>query len=216
MTLMEAFIADAIKRYQEPERRGVSRGTAIGPFKSKFVASLHSLLNHPLKVIADHSGVSYGNLRLLRTDNSFKNLIQSHQDDFAENYLWPFLTEGSKNLFEVFPQRHGYKTLEPISLVDGLSDAESYSPELKTVIASKFMRMVTRFGIKQYLDSSDRLAYLLEKWNAPELNRRILETVIPLGDEMIWSTLQNTDASEDERNAAILCSRLVSRLYLTT
>jgi hypothetical protein len=56
---------------------------------------------------------------------------------------------------------------------------------------------------------------MLDKWNEPELNKQIFATLIKLGNEMICSTLQNADASAEDRNTAVDCSQLVYKASLT-
>ena len=85
------YIQDQLDRYDEPERKGTPRGSAVGVSKNKFHAALLlSLTNRTPKDIAQEVGVSYGLLRKWSTEPEFKRVkTRTHAifSQLVENYI---------------------------------------------------------------------------------------------------------------------------------
>lgn len=83
------YIARKELDYSEPLRAGTPRGEKIGFSIQKYLASLFvGLTNIPLKKLAEDLnrkyGLSYGLLRKWRTEEDFKDAVQTQAEEFAD------------------------------------------------------------------------------------------------------------------------------------
>jgi len=71
MTLLEHYIEFSNREFQEPDRKGIEKGNAIGFYRGSHNAALFSLYNFEQKEIARLAGISYDFLRKQRTNKSY-------------------------------------------------------------------------------------------------------------------------------------------------
>ena len=86
-TFLQSFIKQEISRYVEPTRQGTARGEPVGLSSVKFKSTLFFLTSLPGKKIAEAANVSYGILRVWRTESSYRNMIEKHIEAFARNVV---------------------------------------------------------------------------------------------------------------------------------
>lgn len=86
-TKLQCFIIKQIADYREPERQGTAKGEPIGLSSSKYKSTLLFLTNLKGKEIADTVDVSYGLLRVWRTEEQYLAVIDRHIRTFAGNVV---------------------------------------------------------------------------------------------------------------------------------
>jgi hypothetical protein len=82
-TKLLSFISNQIASYIEPERQGTARGEPIGLSSIKYRSTLLFLTNLKGKEIAEAVSVSYGLLRVWRTEDPYLTAIERHIRTFA-------------------------------------------------------------------------------------------------------------------------------------
>ncbi len=82
-TKLQSFITEQTSRYKEPERQGTAKGEPIGLSSNKFKSTLLFLTNLKVKEIAEVVDVSYGLLRVWRTESPYLKAIDQHARAFA-------------------------------------------------------------------------------------------------------------------------------------
>ena len=82
-TKLQFFITEQTERYVEPERQGTAKGDPIGFSSVKYKSTLLYMTNLKGKEIAEAVGVSYGLLRVWRTEGPFLTTIERHIRTFA-------------------------------------------------------------------------------------------------------------------------------------
>lgn len=217
MTLLELYIEDRKKIYREPERRGTQKGHEIGMFLGRFTALINSLYDHNQKEIAERSNISYAFLRKIRTESVYKKAMEMFYDVFANEYVIFYILIGMiskvRRSNSVNPDDDYIEF--PYDLESSFRDVSSYSHGLKTVIAGAIVHHLETEGIDLWLGFYDKLIYMLSKWNAPELNKKIFLTVTSLGTEIISNTLINEQVSEEQRKKAAECILFIKELSAT-
>lgn len=83
ITLLRKFIDTETSQYIEPVREGTAKGDAIGLSATKYKSTLLFLTNLKGKEIAEAVGVSYGLLRVWRTEPQYRFAIDIHERTFA-------------------------------------------------------------------------------------------------------------------------------------
>ncbi len=82
------FIQKKVRTYAEPARRGTAKGDLIGFSKKKFSVTLASALSDlNAQGISRLARVSYGVVRVWRTEHEFKILVEKNQKEFCEFFL---------------------------------------------------------------------------------------------------------------------------------
>ena len=102
-----------------------------------------------------------------------------------------------------------------LSPEEAFADVSFYTPVLKNDIVELIKEKVEEKGIAWLEVCMDRIFCLMSLWNAPDLNKEILRTVVALGDELICSTIGNVNTTEEMRSRAISCIHFISRLTTT-
>jgi len=82
-TKLQSFIKEHTAHYVEPERQGTAKGEPIGLSSSKYKSTLLFLTNLKSKEIAEAVSVSYGLLRVWRTEAPYLTAIDRHVRTFA-------------------------------------------------------------------------------------------------------------------------------------
>jgi hypothetical protein len=97
-TKMITFIKKEIASYVEPIRQGIAKGELIGLSSIKYKSALLFLTNLKGKEIAEAVSVSYGILRVWRTESSYLQVIDRHKETFARNVIKSLceVVEGTK------------------------------------------------------------------------------------------------------------------------
>lgn len=90
--LFSEFASDRVREYREPQKVGTPKGYEIGFSRSKYEATIWSLLNAPLRDIAKKLGISYGVLRKWRTEKKFLE-VESEQAVALAEMLMRLITE---------------------------------------------------------------------------------------------------------------------------
>lgn len=216
MTLLEFFIDDCNKAFREPERKGVQKGLDIGVFRGRFNAALYALYNFEKKEVARLAGITYPFMRKLVVEEKFKKQHVLLLDLFTENYLYPYLTDGYIVKSDLLAPTYsnckiydGNKVILPYEVDELFADAENYSLILKGLISSDIPTYLNQMGILRWLNSRERLLYLLTKWNEPEMNRKIFSAIFPLGEEVIRRTLDRVSIPEPLKADALNCIRFM-------
>ncbi len=217
MTLLQLYIDDSNKLFQEPERRGTQKGNEIGIFRGRHNAAMNSLFNFDQKEIAHRSDISYAFLRKLRTEKAFKDLIDVYRFDFLEKYVSPYLFQDKviRNHILMFATDVSKYATIPSCLDCVFDDSDTYAPELKVTIAKQIIYTFEHEGIEKCLGSTEKIEALLTKWNEPDLNKRVFLSLIRLGQPIINAILQDADPTDEERNNAVNCTNLIYRVAHT-
>jgi len=213
MSLLEEYIAMRNRNFCEPHRKGIQKGYAIGVHLSRYKAATYSLYGCEQKEIAEKAGVTYAFLRKLRTEDSFKDYITEVQEDFAEKHLYTYLKAGN------------YKTHREITTSDldinnyimpddAFEDVAEYSPDLKQIIAKYIIFKCKQIGLTDIMNGKDRVFDLLTRWKEPELNKEIFIIALKLSNDLICSTLEDADSTNEMRSKAIACSHFIQRLSI--
>ena len=82
ITLLEKFINKKAKSYKEPQRRGVKKGDIIGFSRKKYLAALYSITNSSQREVARFAGTSTGVVLKWRTEQAFREKIDSLSNEF--------------------------------------------------------------------------------------------------------------------------------------
>ncbi len=147
-TLLQQFILQKINNYVEPSRLGTSKGEPIGFTKQKYTASLLMLQSLAQKNIAEIAGVSHGLLRKWNTEETFKNMIIQHAEDFGELFIkhWSEKAQRYLALKEAFfkiPITDWSKKMETRISFDEISDWQLYSADVVDAIGRALLKWAT-------------------------------------------------------------------------
>jgi hypothetical protein len=112
--LLDAFIIDRIKNYDEPQRAGTPKGEPIGFSRKKYNAALLDLYNLKQKVVAEGAGVSHGLLRKWRTEGAFLDLADDLKHEYVD-YVIQHLKKRAKKHVEL---RDEYFALSPLEMIN--------------------------------------------------------------------------------------------------
>ena len=82
-TLLVRYIKEELRGYKEPERKGTPKGDPIGFSAKKYKTVLLSLTSMKVEEIAKEVNVSYGLLRVWRTEQHYKKTLEEHTRHFA-------------------------------------------------------------------------------------------------------------------------------------
>ncbi len=82
-TLLGEYIEQRMSSYIEPERKGTTKGDPIGFSRKKYEATLYCTTNFKLKYLAKILGIPYGVLRKWKTEERFKEMVETHCRDLA-------------------------------------------------------------------------------------------------------------------------------------
>lgn len=82
-SLLDEYVTEKEGTYIEPERKGTAKGEEIGFSFVKYQSTLYALTSSSSKDIATHLGLSYGLLRVWRTEESYLRMIKGHVADFS-------------------------------------------------------------------------------------------------------------------------------------
>jgi hypothetical protein len=89
------FIADKLKGYVEPTKKGTPKGDPIGFSLVKYTATLYALRERVLPGMRDLAsqakelGVSYGVLRKWRSEPRFRDMLSQHEKEFMRYVVGP-------------------------------------------------------------------------------------------------------------------------------
>jgi hypothetical protein len=86
-TLLLKYVKEKAGKYIEPTRQGTAKGDPIGFSAVKYLTTLLSMTSLKIKEIADASGVSYGLLRVWRTEPDYMKMIDSHITEFSGRFI---------------------------------------------------------------------------------------------------------------------------------
>ena len=103
--IMFLWIASRMQNYEEPERRGTSRGEKIGYPKNKYFASLFiGLSNFSQKKLSNDFGqkknIRYGVLRNWCREKDFKEMTAIHTWEFAKHLISHVETKCEESMSE--------------------------------------------------------------------------------------------------------------------
>lgn len=82
-TLFSVWLCEKLGNYSPPQRKGTPKGELIGISSDKYLTALYGLTRFNLKEVAEGTDVSYGGLRVWRTEDLFKGLIIELQNEYA-------------------------------------------------------------------------------------------------------------------------------------
>ena len=86
-SLMDAFVIQKTRTYQEPQRKGTARGRPKAFSTPKFSAAVYCLKRTPLREVASAVPVSYGLLRKWRTEERFLSLLSTLSTEFVDQVV---------------------------------------------------------------------------------------------------------------------------------
>ncbi len=146
--VLGGFITQKLREYVEPERAGTPKGEPIGLSKRKFHAALLSLTSVGLHQVAKEVGVSYGVLRIWRTEEIFLKTSLGLILEFTQG---PFIKAVSASM-ELFLDPTLPVKCEPGVNADsaqthrlaGFDDAKFYAAGLTRYLLDEFGRHHTR------------------------------------------------------------------------
>jgi len=220
MTLLEMYIKDMNGCFQEPDRKGTTKGEEIGVYHNKYNAALHSLYSYEQKEIAQRAGISFSYYRKMRTEDNYKSFAKHIVNDFAVNFACLYLQKGSinKHTYATSVARTGLRI--PFSIVIPTSadvesvfgDVANYSEELQYAIFNHIISWFKKLNTSQVLQTSDRIIYFLGHWNAPELNKTLFKAALESSNELICKILNNVNMTGEDRSNAAAVSHFILRL----
>ncbi|MDY6862953.1 MAG: hypothetical protein SVR08_11885 [Spirochaetota bacterium] len=114
--LLAKFIAEKIRSYVEPQRKGTPKGEPIGFSKKKYMASLLMMTGFNQKIIASDLGVSYGLLRNWNTEKPFKKLVEKHNKEFNEFLMVSLVFRPQGNVCSTLGEIDRLKEIKPLTL----------------------------------------------------------------------------------------------------
>jgi hypothetical protein len=132
ITLLQKFIDTKTAQYVEPVREGTAKGDPIGLSSIKYKSTLLFLTSLKGKEIAEAVGVSYGLLRVWRTEEAYLSAIARHETAFAAMV--------AKHIFEsvVGTKAKGLSSNEIIhQFANDFADIALYSDRLITEVYKK-------------------------------------------------------------------------------
>jgi len=148
-TLLIRFVRQQTSGYREPERKGTPKGEVIGFSLRKYKSILFSLTLLDIQEIAKLAGVSYGLLRVWRTESEYQKERQRLIRDFSllfSNNLVEFA-------FKQFKKGGAIHSKSPtkIDRIDNLSialfsDIVIYSED----VLEQIIEVVKQIDLKQY------------------------------------------------------------------
>jgi len=128
--LLEQFIEEMNEQYKEPERKGTPRGRPVGFSGRKYLSSLWMMTNLIQKDIARKTSVSYGLLRKWNTQESFKDVLRGHCNEFAGLFIEHIKTQYKEELKRRESLSEGALQEGPLQLTNdffsGLRDCHLY------------------------------------------------------------------------------------------
>lgn len=210
MSLLKSYIDETIKHYQEPERRGVQKGKEIGPFRGRFEAALYSMYKYEKKEIAEISKITYPFMRKLWVDDNFIKLREVLIDQFVISYLFFYLESGV-----ITKVGKTTRDLYPLSIELAFGDADTYSLDLKIRIFNFLLDFMKEDKYFMWVESPERLIYLLSRWNEPELNKKLFLSVLSQFTEIIPKILSSDQVSKEHQIKLIECTRFINKLSNT-
>lgn len=221
MTLLERYRDSMMKGFQEPERRGTTRGHEIGIFRSKYEAAVYSLFSYEQKEIAELIGKSFSFYRKLRTENNYKEFSKSVLDNYVNCYLFPYISDGifyDNNFctsFIVKFKNTGKGTLvkDDVGLV--LADVNNYSQALKESVASYLIALFEESNLEKIILAEERIIYILTHWNEPEMTKSVFKVAIEACTKFIYSAMTKAETLEIDRNTVLSVSNIVLNLSKT-
>lgn len=133
--LLDHFIFQKMKNYEEPTRAGTPRGDPIGYSMRKYWAAALCLKTIPLKEMAELVKVSHGLLRKWRTEDSFKKLVDELSTEYVTEVINHIVKRGIKQAEladEYFSRsvKEISKTPPPELTWNEFEDLKFYSEEL--------------------------------------------------------------------------------------
>lgn len=135
-TPLACFINARANAYSEPSRKNTPRGKKIGLSSRKYYATLLFLYNLKLKDVVAKANVSYGVLKVWRTEQGFQNAVKQNYFDFAAffiNRLSEVVKEGKIN-FPHFKKNENDDdlTIEPMPVpeIKEFVDMQYYNPRI--------------------------------------------------------------------------------------
>jgi hypothetical protein len=149
-TFLDAFLMKKVERHIEPERKGTPKGKPIGFSRKKHAAALMCLKKNPLKFIAETVKVSHGLLRKWRTEDSFKELVDSLAAECAKNIMVHIIIRGykQKELADEYftkPVEEILKTAPPELTWIEFNDLKHYSEKLIVLMMAMLAKMIADF-----------------------------------------------------------------------
>lgn len=154
LTLLERFIVRKAYDYNPPERKGTPKGEPVGFSREKYNATLLSLTRTSIKEIAETVKVSYAGFKRWRTEQNFKDEINSHIQEFSKIFTENFIDgelkvygENSENCKDIIS---GKKLAEDFAF-DPYKDMMKYSTPLLREISVKAIGLLKyMIGEKPY------------------------------------------------------------------
>jgi len=211
-TLLERFIEDALGRFVEPTRKGLPKGSTIGPSRKKYHAALlTACTNLGLTQVASLTGISYGLLVKWRSEDAFKYLVTRFVNDFL--YQWrDSLHNYAKQYYDIMSDVNrkllvndepGAKLLlvKSENLLQQYRDADCYSEEIRIEIFEVFDLSEDMFFHCWHL-----AVHLMEQWKdsrvqsyVVRMRRLLLRACLDYLDDYIKKPLP----TEDEKKLAL-------------
>jgi hypothetical protein len=213
MTLLETYIDDTLKHYQEPERRGVEKGKEIGPFRGRFEAALYSMYDYDKKEIAELSNITYAFMRKLWVDKNFILLRNTLMDQFVIGHMFYYLHSGS--LHKPGMTSDADRVLYSHNIESAFKDVDKYSVDLKNMVKEFLIVRSKDCTLGFLLTSPDRLIHLLSKWNEPELNKKIFLSELNQYTEMIEEILTQENVPKDIQMKFVGFTQFINKLSST-
>jgi hypothetical protein len=146
LSLLDAFMIQKTRAYNEPRRKGIPRGRPMGLATPKFGAAVYCLKSTPLKEIASAVPVSYGLLRKWRTEERFLSLVTMLSTEFVDRALVKHLekrAEVQRGLDDAYSE----KTMADIAGTPPpqlgwaeFRDLSSYSEDLLSLLGARLRK----------------------------------------------------------------------------
>jgi hypothetical protein len=217
--LLMPFIRDTLAQRVEPSRQGTPRGSPIGYPRSKVAAVLFTALtNTPVKETAKLLGVSYGVLRLWRTEAEFKARVEQLRHEFVTHF-WTkadeFLEAHSPTLS--FGEIDRVVTEGPPVTAwarQNLADAPLYHPQ----VVGSLLGAIGEVGSPRWSSRVMVLQELAERRGETVLRPEVLEAGWRAAFDGMWEFIEvvarDKRASGEQEGIAALYRKLLRRQML--
>ena len=151
------YIEEKMDAYVEPERKGTPKGEEIGFSRQKYGASLMNITTLKQKRIAKLLNVSYGLLRKWRTEERFREMVETHCREFARRF-YGFIEELVKDELQIKkPIRLDDKENKPHMIMRrySLFDEYRYGSQLRKRIKVILEKRITEINKRKEIGATN-------------------------------------------------------------
>jgi len=158
-TLFSQFFSEKRDAHTEPTRKRVGKGEEKGFSKKKYTASLLMITKAKQEEIASFLNIPFGTLRNWNSQHSFKELVNSHRNEFVELYK-KHINEKRENFCRSYDNNFEGKTdKRPVKLTwSELEDRDRYGKILNEEI-QRFDAEIVSNTNKDLYNLSNQLFY---------------------------------------------------------